>query len=221
MKKIFSLFVALFTVMNMNAQDEVLLFEKNWEGEDYYVFDVSEKIWEGTAEGLAITNYKLREEGHDPITFIYSNADMILERHHDYIVRLTVRVPSDGTYLLILNSGHSYEPYLCRLAVTGSDDFQVVDFEFLDFGDENLRISENNRNKGMITLYSSKVLGTTVLKKVQVLERVKGGETALKSVKSAKTDAAVYNLAGQKVSPSYKGVVIQGGRIRVMRFRSP
>lgn len=36
--------------------------------------------------------------------------------------------------------------------------------------------------------------------------------TAIKSVKTVKEDGAIYNLAGQKVSASYKGVVIKDGK---------
>ena len=40
-----------------------------------------------------------------------------------------------------------------------------------------------------------------------------GGSTGINSVKAATTiDAAIYNLAGQKVNASYKGVVIQNGK---------
>jgi len=39
-----------------------------------------------------------------------------------------------------------------------------------------------------------------------------GAGTGINSVKSIVTDSAIYNLAGQKVNASYKGVVIQNGK---------
>jgi hypothetical protein len=39
-----------------------------------------------------------------------------------------------------------------------------------------------------------------------------GGSTGINSVKAAAIDGAIYNLAGQKVNASYKGVVIQNGK---------
>lgn len=46
-----------------------------------------------------------------------------------------------------------------------------------------------------------------------------GGETAISTVKTAaeSADAPIYNLAGQKVDKSFKGVVIQNGKKVVMK----
>ncbi|MBR0166267.1 MAG: hypothetical protein IJQ13_05260 [Prevotella sp.] len=55
-------------------------------------------------------------------------------------------------------------------------------------------------------------MGTTVVKKVEIYEK-KGGTTAIRSLESAKSGHdAIYNLAGQKVDASYKGIVIKNGR---------
>jgi hypothetical protein len=56
------------------------------------------------------------------------------------------------------------------------------------------------------------VAGTTVLKKVQVYEKQKGRETAIKPVKKTTSDDTIYNLSGQKVTSSYKGIVVSKGR---------
>ena len=57
--------------------------------------------------------------------------------------------------------------------------------------------------------------------KVEVYEMAgsgaRGGTTAIKAVKAADTDDTVYNLAGQKVGASYKGIVIQNGKKRIVR----
>ena len=42
--------------------------------------------------------------------------------------------------------------------------------------------------------------------------------TAIDSVKATDADSPVYNLAGQKVGASYKGIVIQNGKKRIVRW---
>ena len=52
--------------------------------------------------------------------------------------------------------------------------------------------------------------GLSVLKSIQIIDL---DATAIKTVKAAKKfDGAIYNLAGQKVNASYKGVVIKNGK---------
>ena len=94
---------------------------------------------------------------------------------------------------------------ICEIVVSAKDDFQVFDVYFPNF-------SGNTWRDGLVSLGSGKMVGTTVLKKVQVYEKKKGGTEAIKPVKPEKTDDALYNLAGQKVSSSYKGIVIKNGK---------
>jgi hypothetical protein len=65
------------------------------------------------------------------------------------------------------------------------------------------------------------MVGTTVLKKIEVYEKVGSGsrdnKTAIKSMKATNADDAIYNLSGQKVDASYKGIVIQNGKKRLSR----
>jgi len=49
--------------------------------------------------------------------------------------------------------------------------------------------------------------------KVAKVTLVKGGDTAVKTIKTVNAaDGVIYNLAGQKVSADYKGVVIINGK---------
>lgn len=89
--------------------------------------------------------------------------------------------------------------------MTASEDFQVIELESPNFG-------EDLWNDGCIFLYSGWVLGTTVVKKVQVIEKEKGTPAAIKTMKTNQADDTVYNLAGQKVNASYKGLVIKNGK---------
>lgn len=94
---------------------------------------------------------------------------------------------------------------LCQVPVTAGDDFQVIDVEFPDFG-------VDFWSDGHIFFQSGWVVGTTVLKKVEILEKVSGNTVAIKTAKVSKADDTIYNLAGQRVDSSYRGVVIKNGK---------
>ena len=51
-----------------------------------------------------------------------------------------------------------------------------------------------------------------------LIDKLKGGdETAINAVKATKADDAIYNLNGQRVNASYKGLVIQNGKKVVIK----
>ena len=182
-----------------------LIFEKDWANEDYIViweFEKPDWSYEATDEGLAIINPTMKQSSWVVETSI-TGAKLSLEEGHDYIVRLTIKVPSEGIYGMLFG-GWEYSQ-ISEIVVPAKDDFQVFDVYFPNF-------IGNTWRDGYITLRSGKMVGTTVLKKVQVYEKQKGGTAAIKSVKPVKADDALYNLAGQKVSSSYKGIVIKNGK---------
>ena len=182
-----------------------LIVEKDWTNEEYSIiweFEKPDWSYEATDEGLAIINPTLKQRSWDVDTSIIG-ACLSLEDGHDYIVRLTIKVPSDGIYWMLF--GRWEHNQTCEIVVSAKDDFQVFDVYFPNF-------SGNTWRDGLVSLGSGKMVGTTVLKKVQVYEKKKGGTVAIKPVKLVKTDDALYNLAGQKVSSSYKGIVIKNGK---------
>lgn len=182
-----------------------LIAEKDWTNEEYSIiweFEIPDWSYEATDEGLAIINPTLKQRSWDVDTNII-RASLSLEEGHDYIVRLTIKVPSDGIYWMVFG-GWEYNQ-TCEIVVSAKDDFQVFDVYFPNF-------IGNTWRDGYITLGSGKMVGTTVLKKVQVYEKQKGGTAAIKPIKPVKADGAIYNLAGQKVSSSYKGIVIKNGK---------
>ena len=61
----------------------------------------------------------------------------------------------------------------------------------------------------MIFYQCGKLPGRHIIKNVQVIDLE---ADAIQSVKATKNDGAIYNLAGQKVNASYKGVVIKNGK---------
>ena len=95
-----------------------------------------------------------------------------------------------------------------EVPVTGGDDFQVLEVEFPDFAGNCLGTEEDPF--AHVIFQNGWVVGTSIIKKVQVVEK---GGTGIKNVKAEKALNNVrYNLAGQKVDASYKGIVIMNGK---------
>ena len=189
------------------VEGEKIIYEMNWEGVEYQaIMEFGPNPWEGTDEGLAITSYHLWEGEwslNTPVAHKFA-----LKKGHDYIVRLTLKVPSNGTYQVAFGKwlgGDDNQRTTFDVPMTASEDFQVIEVESLNFG-------EDVWNDGMVVLSSGSVLGTTVVKKVQVIEKEKGTLAAIMTLKTNKADDTIYNLAGQKVNASYKGLVIKNGK---------
>ena len=208
-------------------EGEVLIYEKDWQGVEYnggwvdWASEDTETFWgaKGTDEGLAITVRTTQDQIWQPQVMVVPDA-FSLEAGHDYIVRLTLKVPSDGTYQVNLGSWTANTLY--QAPATASDEWQEIDVKFPQFEwDEGvLYFWEADSQLDLacchVLLQCGWVVGTTIVKKVQVIEKLKGGQTAIKTAKPDKADDAIYNLAGQKVDASYKGVVIQNGKKRIV-----
>ena len=194
-----------------DEDDRKLITEMDWEGVRYDVIvEIGPSPWETTDEGLAIT-VPSEAEPWNPMTNIAYNFS--LEKGHNYIVRLTMKAPHDGTYHVGLGEfGGAW--YSCEVPVTASNDFQTIEVKCPDF--------PGDVREGMLLLGCGKVVGTTVVKKVQIYD-VKDSnskETGIEDVKTVNTkkvDGAIYNLAGQKVNASYKGIVIKNGKRYVLK----
>ena len=186
-----------------------LIYEKDWTNEWYsFLWDGEEPDWsyEPTDEGLAMINPIVREKWPFSMATVITDGKISFEEGHDYTVRLTIKVPSNGRYWMLL--GRLDNGLRCEVPVSADDDFQVIDIDFPDFiGD--------TWEDGYVMFCNCWVTGTTVLKNVQVFEKQKGDEAAIKPVKTVTPDGAIYNLAGQRVNPSYKGIVIRNGKLVV------
>ena len=211
----------LISVLSDSNENEAnLVYSMNWEGVSYPsgCYDPDDP-WVTTDEGLGIVNPKMQEFAGNVWTLV-NTGGFSLEENHNYVVRLTMKVPSDGKYMVAL--GNWLTSYSLEVPVSASDDFQIVDVPFLNYWGEKTDMPfKPIEEDAHINLCSGWVVGTTVVKKVEVYEIVgqgaRGGETAIKSVKVANSDDAVYNLAGQRVDASYKGIVIQNGQKRISR----
>lgn len=216
MKKLLLLIILFLSCLTANAQQEdytlVTLAKVSFEGlTELYQWtsfsgDGTDATIEIVDDGLAINNPRMQEKDWYPQLIVVPDGSFNLEEGHDYIVRLTVKVPSDGTYMM--NIGNWGTNYSCHVPVTASDDYQIIDTEYPEYG----RSTENAH----VLFGCGWVTGTTIIKEVEVLEKTI--TTGIQSVKSAK-DAkdAIYNLVGQKVSTSYKGIVIKKGKRVVVR----
>ena len=193
------------------SDDETVLAEKDWSG----VTD-EELPWiqfagpeggpyngsaKGGADGIEITVTEDAGTLWQPQTMAIADGSFNLEEDATYKVIVTAKFPTDGT--LQINMGTWSANDQASFPVTATGDFQEVECLF-----EGWSVTAEGAH---LLFQSGNFLGTTILKSVKVIQV--GGETAIKSVKKAdKADGATYNLAGQKVNASYKGVVIKNGK---------
>lgn len=151
-------------------------------------------------DGIAITNPQVQDQSWQPLVTVIGD-NLILEEGHDYIVRLTLKVPSDGIYWICM--GNWDTRFISQVAATARDGFQIIDVEYPEY--------KGRAINAFVVLGLGWVVGTTILKEVEVLEKTStAGIQSVRSVKDA--DAVFYNLSGQKVNASYKGIVIQNGK---------
>ena len=185
-----------------------LIWEENLAGLDAvpYWFGSSEgtdATAEATADGIALMNPRKQDQIWTPQTVVTADA-FTVEEDHNYLVVIEVKVPAgEGTYQVQLGSWATN--FQKEVPVVGNDDWQTLEIEFPEYG------GTTDENAAHVVFQNGWVVGTSVVKSVKVFEV--GGETAIKSVKkAAKANGAIYNLAGQKVNASYKGVVIKDGK---------
>ena len=208
MRKILLSVIITLSCLGANAQQKndtlVSISKMNYVGltelPDVHFSDQPETL-ELVPEGLALKNPQQLGEMWEPQIFVLGN--LALEEGHDYVVRLTLKVPSDGIYWVDLCSWS--QEYSCarQLSAVASHDFKIIDVEYPEY--------KCRAIDGMIILGWGWVVGTTILKEVELLEKT--NTAGIKSIKAPQgADGAAYNLSGQKVNDSYKGIVIQNGK---------
>ena len=165
MKKLLLIIVSLFSVVSTNAQEEKLIYEKNWEGVEYSEWVTFETVpdwmYEATAEGLAISHPSVTDQIWQVRVISGGDDSFSLEGGHDYVVRLTMKVPSDGK--LFMQLGDLYSSWYDCASVKASDGWQVIDIENQSF--------YSDIPNAHVLLGLGEMVGTTILKKVQVYER--------------------------------------------------
>ena len=162
MKKLF-FFLAL--LLPIGAWGNIIVIaERDWTSctEDELMFYEFSNGQEGSVraskEGIVITLPKLSDEIWQPQTMILDRA--FLEKGQDYTVRITAKIPSDGQLQVNMGSFSAAEHKV--VDVIGSDDFQIIDIMFPDFPYTNAHI----------LFQSGFIVGTCIIKKVQILRKV-------------------------------------------------
>ena len=185
---------------------EVVLYENDFTGITEFTgwsqFDDSQtdgKV-EVDADGVAITVGVQTGQLWQPQVMIVPDGSFNLEEDGNYKVVITAKYPTDGT--LQVNMGSWSANDQATFPITATGDFQTDEFDFEGWS--------VNAEGAHLLFQCGDFKGTTIVKSVKIIQI--GGETAIKSVKAAKEDGAIYNLAGQKVNASYKGVVIKNGK---------
>jgi hypothetical protein len=214
MKKIFTLVAMALMTVGANAQ--TLIAEMDWTKADaftYWCSGENESTATVTAEGLEINVPAEGENNWNPQTVVLNidgqkvadnpDAPAILEEDGIYKVVITCKHPAGH---LQVNLG-SWDD-----GVSLQDEWDVeAKDEFYDFVYEMEGWPADCFSGVHVLWQSGKLVGKSVLKKVKVVKV--GGGTGIKGVKTVKAvDNTRYNLAGQKVDASYKGIVIQNGK---------
>ena len=187
---------------------DTVIAEKDWTGG----FEGEYPMWAQFAdgqeggvasdpEGVAITVGTQTGELWQPQVTVL-NEGLSLAEDNDYAVKITAKFPASGTLQINMGNWDGRDQYTTDVEATG--DFQEVQVDFDGYA---YTVDGN----GFVLFQCGDFAGTTIVKKVQVIQ--KGGGSGIKNVKTDKALNNVrYNLAGQKVDASYKGIVIQNGK---------
>ena len=181
--------------------------EKDWTGgfEGDYPFwqqfaDGQEGSVASDPEGVAITVGTTTGELWQPQIQVMDG--LTLSEDNDYQVIITAKFPCDGTLQINMGNWDGRDQYTTDVTATGDFQEAVVDFDGYAYN-----VADGS---GFVLFQCGDFQGTTILKKIVVIDKNASG------IKNVKTDKALnnvrYNLAGQKVDASYKGIVIQNGK---------
>ena len=201
MKKLFTLVAMALMAVGANAQK--LVAEKDWTGvadlPGFVQFgDGQDGSAEMVADGISINVGSQTGQLWQPQLSVLEGFDLAMDGNYKVVV--VAKLPGNGQ--LQINMGDWSNNFQYDFPVEATGDFQEIECEFPEFGAD--------CTGAHVLFQCGDFLGTTILKSVKVIDL---DATAIKSVKKAdKADGATYNLAGQKVSASYKGVVIKNGK---------
>ena len=192
-----------------------VLAEMDWttaEAFTYWCSGENESTATVGAEGLEINVPAEGENNWNPQTIVLNidgekiadnpDAPAILEEDGHYKVVITCKHPAGH---LQVNLG-SWDD-----GVSMQDEWDVEEkADFYDF-EYDIEGWPADCYSGVHVLWQSgKLIGKSILKNVKVINM--NGGSGIKNVKAEKSNGAMYNLAGQKVDASYKGIVIQNGK---------
>ena len=218
MKKLF-FFLALLLPIGAWAK-EVSIASQDWTAAGEFLPEGTGATCTLTADGLAIYNPKVQTDIYKPQTVI-GGGELTLKKDHYYKVRLTVKVPTKGTYQVCLGTWESSQGY--KVQATASNDFQEFEAEFNEY--------PYNLTGAHVLFQSGFVKGTTIVKNVQVLD-VTNGETLLvekdwtspyefwakegtgASCKMVANGVAITNPRVQSENPDIQTMVLKGATLQ-------
>ena len=131
-----------------------------------------------------------------------------LKKGGHYLVKFSIITPAAGEIRLDLCSWDGSGAYYAQIINVEAGEKEYT----IDFPDY-----PTTCTNAMLFYQCGHMPGQHIIKKVQVYKINENGskETGIEDVKAVsnkKYDGAIYNLAGQKVSPSYKDIVIRNGK---------
>jgi len=187
---------------------DTTIASKDWTGGfegDYPMWAQFAEGQEGSvssdAEGVAINVGTQTGELWQPQVTVL-NEGLTLAEDNSYVVKILAKFPASGTLQVNMGNWDGRDQYTTEVEATG--DFQWVEVEFPDY-------AYNVEGNGFVLFQCGAFAGSSIVKTVEVWD-VTNGPLAIKSAKAVKANGAIYNLAGQKVNASYKGIVIKDGK---------
>lgn len=214
MKKLFTLVAMALMAVGANAQK--VIAEIDWSTQEAFNNWCSGENGSTAvvgAEGLEINVPSAGENYWNPQTVVLNIEGEKVADNPDAPAVLA----EDGRYQVIIVAKHPAGHLQVNLGtwddgVSLQKDFDVE--EAADFHEIVVDFSEGwpaDCFSNVHVLWQSGALpGLSVLKSIQIIDL---DATAIKTVKAGKKfEGAIYNLAGQKVNASYKGVVIKDGK---------
>ena len=204
MKTFFTIVTMAFMVIDISAQR--LIAEIDWTKQDayYYVmYAVGNSIYVEKGVGLIIES-----DPSDGVYYWEVEVPIIaqipsLKKGGQYQVKYTAVAPTAGEIRLDLCSWDgSGATYANVIKVEAGEKENVVDFP--DYPTDCIDC--------MLFYQCGHLSGKHIIKKVQVFEITGDVPAAIKANKRIHPDNAIYNIAGQKVNDSYKGIIIQKGK---------
>ena len=217
MKKFFTLIAAVAMAASVNAQTEWNF--SNWDAKTY-----SETF---TKDGLTL-NLNKNSKGEDAPMTIDGSKKTVDEVKYTQRLKLSgsgsvsdlenlVRVVSfevegpGDIYVVAAHASSSGDPRELKVAaVVDNDITPLEDVSFDPSEIKSFTVKYNQNKAAKILIYSGKS-GMNIYD----IKFTPSTSTGISSVSAAaaKNDGKTYNMAGQQVSGSYKGIVIKNGKI--------
>lgn len=189
MKKLLTLLTMALMAIGANAQ--TVIAEKDWSGCSQadllgFIPGSSDGSVEATADGVAITISKKSAQIWQPQTYVLREEDVSLDESGNYRVIITAKIPSDGELWVDLGGFYPYG-HQEWINVNACDDFQEIEIVFKDYP---------TRTSGVcVNIGSGYVVGTTVIKKVELIEGL-----------DTKIGDYLYRLDRKKKTAELKGI---------------